>query len=819
MARQRKTTEKKNDKGTNSSSSNGSNYVDTKAKPATGIFMFWKQIIGCTVLFIAVVFGYLGYLETRVITPFDSAKVVAKSGLDVPLLYWGSYRPGTYFGLKTREANSLVNGLMWYFPRTLRPGGDGIRHWCEQNDNLSKYGWKKHDGYNFGVQEIIDGPFKLTTSFVKRPGGKHGGDWTARVEVDVLPEYASLKNEEAALLWYTALDEYTKGFIKPTNSATKITGVRGETSGLGQFVIKIFNNSGVIENESFLSTEAPGLHLLKETVITNLRLMSSKPDGPKKIVLAGETQPLGGLEKREPNFIVTQIQGRVPFSIDIVYESGSFYDRPDTFSGESYTQALNWHSTRFGQKFENIFGLQKKGFKDDDIEFAQSTLSNTVGGIGYFYGASRVQSFYNADPVYYWNAPLYTGVPSRSFFPRGFLWDEGFHGLLLSQWDLDMELDIISHWFDLMNAEGWIPREQILGVESLAKVPEQFVVQRNTNANPPTFFLTLRHIIENYEESLTGQRLELLERLYPRLQAWFSWFNATQKGTAPGSYIWKGRDPLTKRELNPKTLTSGLDDFPRASHPTEHERHIDLYCWIAMAADTMSKMSKLLKRDFFKYEQTANYLKDNKLMSQLHWSEYAQSFADYGLHTDSVILKRPKPLPRSEHQNLELVRVTLKNPEYRLVDTTFGYVNIFPFLMRLVEPDSHVLRKILTDIRNPELLWTEYGLRSLAPSSPLYMKRNTEHDPPYWRGQVWINVNYLAIAALNHYGEVEGPFRNQAREIYRELRANVMENVVRQYRKSGYVWEQYNDKTGEGSGCRPFTGWTALVVNIMGEKY
>ena len=62
-------------------------------------------------------FVYQGYLETRVNTPLDYPKVVRQSGLDVPDRFWGSYRPGVYFGMKTRSPKDIVTGLMWFLPR------------------------------------------------------------------------------------------------------------------------------------------------------------------------------------------------------------------------------------------------------------------------------------------------------------------------------------------------------------------------------------------------------------------------------------------------------------------------------------------------------------------------------------------------------------------------------------------------------------------------------------------------------------------------------------------------------------------------------
>ena len=53
-------------------------------------------------------------------------------------------------------SRSLIAGLVWVKHSSGRVPVQ-IRHMCEHEDGLDRYGWMKHDGVSFGEQEIIDG--------------------------------------------------------------------------------------------------------------------------------------------------------------------------------------------------------------------------------------------------------------------------------------------------------------------------------------------------------------------------------------------------------------------------------------------------------------------------------------------------------------------------------------------------------------------------------------------------------------------------------------------------------------------------------------
>jgi mannosyl-oligosaccharide glucosidase len=66
------------------------------------------------------------------------------------------------------------------------------------------------------------------------------------------------------------------------------------------------------------------------------------------------------------------------------------------------------------------------------------------------------------------------------------------------------------------------------------------------------------------------------------------------------------------------------------------------------------------------------------------------------------------------------------------------------------------------------------------------------------------------------YAETPGPHQQKARELYSSLRLNLIKTVFNSWQETGFAWEQYNPETGKGQRTQHFTGWTTLVVKIMG---
>jgi mannosyl-oligosaccharide glucosidase len=548
--------------------------------------------------------------------------------------------------------------------------------------------------------------------------------------------------------------------------------LKGQSVELGEFEVRITEGEGLHPSGNHPSYEEKPLdrtfvhsthfqedalwqtkpilftHLKSEIDLLIPKYPEDNPPPPAEVYTIKHSPGRGNL-----HFIQKTFEGA--FEFDILFTSGS---APTKVTSDALTTQIKSVTSTFETRFREIFQPQKPFVKERFEEFSRSLFSNLIGGIGYFYGDWRVDG--SGDPAYeednegFWEeaaearsrnvaqmegpSELFTSIPSRPFFPRGFLWDEGFHLLPVIDWDLDLTLDIIKSWFHLMDEDGWIAREQILGAEARSKVPEEFQVQYPHYANPPTLFMVLTTFLDkldavstdspsqklveekSYSMLLSNREaaLKYLRTLYPLLTRHYFWFRRTQAGdiksydrqafSTKEAYRWRGRTPQ-------HILTSGLDDYPRAQPPHPGELHVDLISWIGMMTKAIRRIATYLDEtddaaEFAKYEEAIQHNIDD-----LHWS------AKHNMYCDATI-----------DDFEESVHVCHK-----------GYVSLFPFLTGLVGPDSPKLGAILDLLGDEEELWSEYGLRSLSKSSEFY---HTGED--YWRGPVWINMNYLALARL-----------------------------------------------------------------------
>ncbi|KAF9653126.1 glycoside hydrolase family 63 protein [Thelephora ganbajun] len=773
-------------------------------------------------------------------------------------LLWGPYRPNLYFGVRPRLPQSLMTGLIW-FSTVNYQSIQRSRHTCEQDDKLDSYTWSQYDPREGGVQEIKDSQnnVKITTEFLKVLGGKNGGSWAARIKGEPVD---TSKPMHISTVFYTGLEGLggleMRNEPVPQGFEGPVTFI-GSTPDLDDFTIRIEDGpKNIYVGEASLINDAVGrtgfagyqveqgnIWQAKKYIMDDIFARASKilepfhsqehkdkvPNPAFSLQVSNSIQP-------GSNLYVVQKTFSGPFQFDVFYESASANHQLDA---ESLDQGIPALTSAFTTRFKSIFPIPPSNQTTE--KFSQAITSNLLGGIGYFYGSSIEDRGFSYEwdedgetedetpkgPKLTEPRELFTATPSRSFFPRGFYWDEGFHLLHIGAWDNALSLEVLKDWINLVDEDGWVGREQILGEEARSRVPKEFQTQVPTFANPPTLAMAVTAFIGRLKgrssgpsdfdlgmgmgdgsaqvrmsdnargvSSLRDIHLEdqkiarkYLNAIYLPLRRHYEWFRRTQRGhikrygrkarSNTEGYRWRGRSET-------HVLTSGMDDFPRApAHPGE--LHLDLIAWMGFFSRTMKEIAEFIDEedDAEAFAENENAIIQN--IDDLHWSEKDQMYCDLGIDQEDD----------SYHECHR------------------GYLSLFPLLLSLIDPSSPHLGAVLDLMSDPRHLWSPYGIRSLSLSHPEFGK-----GEDYWKGAIWMPMNYMALSALHgKYASVEGPYREQAKKIYAELRTNIIDNVFKEYERTGYVWEQYNAETGEGRRSHPFTGWTSLVTLIISEKY
>ncbi|XPS77894.1 Mannosyl-oligosaccharide glucosidase [Ascochyta lentis] len=736
---------------------------------------------------------------------------------EAPLL-WGPYRPNLYLGLRPRVPESLFAGLMW---GKLDEQEKKLRHTVEQSDGMAMYGWSTYDARAGGTQIIQDvgNQIDVTTEFIKKSEGQSAGNWALRVKGK--PRNGAPADLKTSVIFYIGMEDQASCADCQLQAFEQLGAGDDKSVEAVNFAIKhprlgsagIHIPTSVGENGRHegtivhtLNTTEDKLWQAKSTFLDLLKAQSKDPTKAGKMDVVLLNSPGSG----NMHFVQMIVHGS--FGFDVLYSTRTATRAMTT---SEMASSIQDSVVAYRKAYSRVFTPKAPFNTDQHATFGEKMLADLLGGIGYFEGTSKVdiskKAIYAETTGKFWEKTedakkhatpetrgpyeLFTHTPARAVFPRGFLWDEGFHLIPVLEWDVDLAMEVVHSWLSTMDKDGWIAREQVLGTEADHGTPSDFVTQYPHIANPPTLFFAVSKFIDmlqgkakyhGHTSTLVKPEAgkEFVTKLYPLLKKHYEWWRKSQAGdveahSVPSAnlnegYRWRGRTPETN-------YPSGLDDYPRVEPPDITELHVDALCWVGLMSRTLEKIAFFTEttHDAFTYQNHLRGVKTN--LEVLHWQDKQKVYCDTVVRDDKHTYVCHK-----------------------------GYLSLFPFMTGFIDAAHPHLDATLSLLRDPKHLWTDHGIKSLSQESKKYGVGDN-----YWRSPIWVNMNYLILTQLLTLAKTPGSQQQRCKDIYIELRRNIVHTIFSSWLQTGYAWEQYDPVGGHGQRTQHFTGWTSLVVSIM----
>ena len=740
-------------------------------------------------------------------------------------IHWGTYKPHLLFAMTEKTLTPLTLGF-FYFNRLRSLDSQNVflnnARYKYQPELLTRY--LEHNGLNYAWEQIEDQANKLLTEvrLVKENYDSiEKQSWKVTVEPAFKysddPEEAELQSNsnKMAFVFYAnirkflqndvfyqlRLQEYQKDHFSVLTVIEKNKTDDSEKS-RGFIKIESFEDKCMLTNSmmDLIKTEDSRLDmdLIYYQRVANsdkFKNFERNPDGFQEPEEEEEEAP--NFQNDANTFFMTFfLQQNCKYIIS--YDSEQM---PSTYEEKSFEENEQTRRNSFYEVFLDKFLDPKISFQDDvsvkKLRLSMYAFSNLIGGISYYHG-----KFLELNNVYHHSfKEVFTCTPSRNKFPRGFLWDEGFHLLILCRYHEGFCMKILENWLNLMDIDGWIAREQIRNEETAFGLDERFIHQDSYEGNPPTMLFPLLYLMK--QQQLLGKEANnspgfknFLHRCFNKLKLWFFWFIENQSDWDKSDFF--NESFLFSENLNFRWhckgdchdgnfLGSGLDDFPRQTSGTLSKSHLDMHIWILFFAESLTKMAKFLNlnSDMREYES---------IFQELNRKLYEEFLDRSDLYFKDAIIEARESEEKDDRQQF---------------NNNLGYINLFPLMFGYIK-ETDILQQYFKLLTDPNQLWSDYGIRSLSMSNRFFGTGDN-----YWRGPIWIPINYLILRGLKtHYSE-----NPDAMNIYRRLRENLLRNMQRQFETSGHIWENYNSLNGYGQREAGFCGWSALITLILKEEY
>lgn len=370
-----------------------------------------------------------------------------------------------------------------------------------------------------------------------------------------------------------------------------------------------------------------------------------------------------------------------------------------------------------------------------------------------------------------WNL-IYEPKYDRVVSTVGRLWNEEYGGYCLFGWDnffLSYVTSLSSRDLAFANV-----LEHLRG-----KTEEGFIPNDNRGngskswdrSQPPVGAIMVREIYKRYPEKW------FLASTFDDLLGWNRWWMKKRLNEGLLSFgSHKAKNPFFEPATQSKRTAgyeSGMDDSPMyigvpfsQSKNTLELQDVGLNSLFIADCRALIEMAQVLgrKKAIIELKKRVKLLSRN--MEKL-WNKKVGFYLNY--------------------------RTDLKAPSQRLSPTLF-----YPLLAKL--PNQKRAKRIINEhFYNPKEFAGEWILPSIARNDPTFTKQR------YWKGAIWPPLNFLTYLSLRQYGFTKA---------HQELSQKSLKLILKEWKRKGYVSENYSAITGTGDDSRlssdKFHSWGTL---------